>query len=85
MQATQNTVWGELTDEWTKLKSPAGIQQLIQQLSVSSHGFFGRIICYVNPKIIYFYYLKCYFVDQGIHENIYLILLKKRCRSVDRV
>ena len=31
---------------------------------------FSRILGYLTPKIIYFYYLKKYFLDQSIQKNI---------------
>ena len=37
---------------------------------------FSRNIAYVTPEIIYFYYLKKYFLDQSIQKINYLILKK---------
>ena len=36
--------------------------------------FFSRNIGWVAPKIIYFQYLKKYFLDQSIQKIVYLIL-----------
>ena len=38
---------------------------------------FSRIIGQLTPKIIYFYYLKKYFLDQSIQKIFYLILKKE--------
>ena len=38
---------------------------------------FSRIIGWLTPKIIYFYYLEKYFLDQSIQKIFYLILKKE--------
>ena len=46
----------------------------MQASSRNQYFFFSRNIGYVTPKIMYFYYLKKYLLDQSVQKIIYLIL-----------
>ena len=45
--------------------------------SVNQCFLFSRIIGWLTPKNIYFYYLEKYFLDQSIQKIFYLILKKE--------